>query len=200
MKKSAYIIGFFVLSLVFTVAYYGFYRYASVHLKSDNIRLQADDYEENPVLSQEESTALVHVSGDPVITSKTLCITEYYDEETGETTSSEGVFTPEYFGMDRVKYLDTLEENAMLLSFNEQQVAVRVVKKKEETPQPEDYSYYLILENNKVSVYKSDKTTLYFDSTIRQDTLTNQELAELTQGKYIKDVNELYGFLESHTS
>lgn len=200
MKKSAYIIGFFVLFIVFIAAYYGFYYYADRNMKSDNIRLQKDDYINNPVLSEEENTAQVNSVSEPQITNKTVCITEYYDEATGETTSSESVFTPEYFGMNRVEYLNMLDENAMLLSFSEQQVAIRIIKKKEEVMEPEDYSYYLVLKNNKISVYKSDKETLYFDSTIRTETLTSEELAELTQGKYIKDVNELYRFLETHTS
>ncbi|MBE5926795.1 MAG: hypothetical protein E7270_07515 [Lachnospiraceae bacterium] len=63
-----------------------------------------------------------------------------------------------------------------------------------------NYEYFLILEDNHVSVYETDKDTLYFKTSIRKNSLTDEEIVELTEGKYILDVDELYDFLESHTS
>lgn len=200
MKKSAYIVSFFILTGVFVLAYFAFYRYAGTNMDSDNIKLEEKEYSENPVLLNEESTANVSSVNIPQITNKTLYLKEYIDEETAETTINESVFTPEYFGMDRAEFLETLESNEILLSFNTEQVAVRVINKKEETKIDEVYNYYIVLENNKISVYKSDKETLYFNSTIKIDALPIDEIAKLTEGIFIKDVNELYNFLESHTS
>lgn len=63
-----------------------------------------------------------------------------------------------------------------------------------------NYEYFLILEDNHISVYEADKETFYFKTSIRANSLTNDEVAELTEGKYILNVDELYDFLESHTS
>lgn len=198
MKKSAYIIGFSILSGIFIVAYIAFYKYAGLDSNNDNIRTQKDDYNNNPVLSSESDTQYVNTNNEPVISNTTLLITEYNNTVTGEEKTQEGVFTPEYFGMNRAGYLKTLDENSTLLSFSDDRVAIRV-NLEEETTKIE-YSYFILLENNKISVYKSDKKTLYFSSTISLNQLSNEEIAELTEGKLIKDVDELYNFLESHTS
>lgn len=62
------------------------------------------------------------------------------------------------------------------------------------------YEYYIILKENHIEVYKEDKKTLYFKTSIRTDSLSNEEITELSQGIYILDSEELYAFLESHTS
>lgn len=63
-----------------------------------------------------------------------------------------------------------------------------------------EYEYFLILEDNHISVYKNDKECLYFKTSIRKDTLTDEEIVQLTEGVNILDIDELYNFLESHTS
>ena len=105
---------------------------------------------------------------------------------------------------DEIKYEeDSYIENPVLWeSSDTQYAAVRnddIIADNSETEQIE-YEYFLLLENNHINVYKSDKETLYFRTSIRTDVLSNEEIVELTQGKYILNVEELYGFLESHTS
>ena len=162
---------------------------------NDNIRLKEEEYVQNPIISNEE-TVYAGTNEEPAISAYTVCIKEYEDDKSGVRTE-ESVFTPDYFGLNRDEYINTLKENEILLSFNSDKVAVRVANKPKK---PKEYQYFLILENNQISVYKSDKKTLYFNTQIHIDELNNYEISELTQGIFIEDVDELYSFLESHTS
>lgn len=194
MRKSKYIISFFIVSIMLVIVYFVFYHYGA-NMGNDNIRLKEEEYVQNPIISNEE-TVYAGTNEEPVISAYTVCIKEYEDDKSGVRTE-ESVFTPDYFGLNRDEYINTLKENEILLSFNSDKVAVRVANKPKK---PKEYQYYLILENNQISVYKSDKKTLYFNTQIHIDELNNYEISELTQGIFIEDVDELYSFLESHTS
>lgn len=105
---------------------------------------------------------------------------------------------------DNIKYEeDAYDENPILWESGQAQYAavpneeIIAENTEEETI---EYEYFLRLENNHITVYKADKTTMYFKTSIRTDSLNNEEIVELTKGKYILNVEELYGFLESHTS
>ncbi len=64
----------------------------------------------------------------------------------------------------------------------------------------EDYSYYLLEENGYVVVYLSDKKTIYEYTSIDVEELPVLLQNEVKNGKYIKDIEELYGFLENYSS
>ena len=93
--------------------------------------------------------------------------------------------------MNREQYLDSLKENQVLLSFDSTNVTVR---------EYEEYAYFLKLNDNKVSVYSEDGETFYFNSVINTNNLNGEELDRLSKGVYLRDVDELYSFLEGHTS
>lgn len=63
-----------------------------------------------------------------------------------------------------------------------------------------NYCYYLLEKNGYVVVYLSDKETVYEYTSIDVETLPVTVQNEVKNGKYIEDIEELYGFLENYSS
>jgi len=64
----------------------------------------------------------------------------------------------------------------------------------------DEHGFYLYEVNGYVVVFKNDKMTPYEYTTISYDTLPEIIKQEIKNGKYIKNEEELYGFLENYTS
>ena len=60
--------------------------------------------------------------------------------------------------------------------------------------------YYLMEVNGYIVVYLSDKKTPYEYTDIHYDELPDFLRQEIRNGKYIKNTEELYGFLENYSS
>lgn len=63
-----------------------------------------------------------------------------------------------------------------------------------------NFCYYLLEKNGYVVVYLSDKETIYEYTSIDVETLPATVQNEVKNGKYIEDIEELYGFLENYSS
>ena len=63
-----------------------------------------------------------------------------------------------------------------------------------------NFCYYLLEKNGYVVVYLSDKETIYEYTSIDVETLPVTVQNEVKNGKYIEDIEELYGFLENYSS
>lgn len=63
-----------------------------------------------------------------------------------------------------------------------------------------NFCYYLLEKNGYVVVYLSDKETVYEYTSIDVETLPVTVQNEVKNGKYIEDIEELYGFLENYSS
>lgn len=61
-------------------------------------------------------------------------------------------------------------------------------------------SFYLFEVNGYIVVYLSDKKTPYEYTDILYEELPDLLKAEIRNGKYIENKDELYGFLENYTS
>lgn len=64
----------------------------------------------------------------------------------------------------------------------------------------EPCAYILLAEEGYVAVYYADEKTLYAVTDIRMDGLPEDLQAEISQGKSIRDEEQLYNFLENYTS
>ena len=60
--------------------------------------------------------------------------------------------------------------------------------------------YYIYERNGYVVIYKNDKTTPYEYTNILFEELPEMLKQEIQNGKYLKNEEELYGFLENYTS
>ncbi len=65
---------------------------------------------------------------------------------------------------------------------------------------PNEDCYYLYEINGYVVVFLSDKKTAYEYTDILVDELPKSLSTEIQNGKYIKNMEELYGFLENYSS
>lgn len=63
-----------------------------------------------------------------------------------------------------------------------------------------EYAYELKADNGYLEVYYYHTKRLFFHTGIPEHALTSTQREELSKGKYFKDEQELYGYLESCTS
>lgn len=77
-------------------------------------------------------------------------------------------------------------------------IAISETIKKYQNDNP--YNYYMVLEDGYLIVYKQDKTTVFLETGIREDELDETDRAQLLQGVGVKNISELYRYLEGYTS
>lgn len=210
LKRVAYMTYFVALALTFAVIYYGSYYYALKYMTSDNIITKDKLVQDNPAVEHASignETNQVNAEIDLVVTTKTNYVEESYNIDTDEL-SNETITPPiEVLGYNRQQLIDYLTTymskntdetlvNIQLVSFSSDSVVIRktirVVEK--------NYYYFVTVEDNKISVYKADRKTKYFDTGIEIDEIEEKDRERLIDGFYIEDIHELYNYLESITS
>lgn len=145
------------------------------------------------------------------ITQRTKLTVEYYNRSEGSLYEQEENMPVEYIGMSREELTSYLDEYAkepslrdveegfekyQILSFSPAQVVLRKIN----TPAGTQYNYYLIEENGCVTVYYIDKRTVFEYTNIIVDMLPEDIQEQVKSGKYVKDEDALYDFLETYTS
>lgn len=146
---------------------------------------------------------------DEVVRSNTQIVYETYRR--GSKVKEETVKAPaEYVGKSRTQLINFLEaaledlpreeleeglENMELISFSGERV---VIRKKYGEALP--YQYCLYIENGAVTVYYSDKQTVYSYTDIQAENLPDNVRRELYGGMEVESLGELYDFLETYSS
>lgn len=174
---------------------------------------------ESEIITFDSNSVAVDTKNQMIIKKNTKYTLETYYSDKGETITESLSMPVELIGLDREQVIDFIEGNAayfgekdkkilnvMLLSFSDKEIVVRrnVEEVEEETIEynfaEEAPKYYVILEENGVVVYKEDKTTIYMETGITENEMDEAMVAELKYGMSIKNISELYRFLESITS
>lgn len=147
---------------------------------------------------------------------ETLCVdTEYVVMEMDvlNDTMEQSTFQlpDKYIGMDREQFIEAMETyesnpplselergfvNLEVLSFSREKVVVQMNYK---FVQP-SASFYLAAFDGRVVVYLEDKCTMYIQTDIMLDSLSDELQSEIIGMKFIKNEEELYAFLESSSS
>lgn len=146
----------------------------------------------------------------------TTCDTDYiiveYNVVNNTQNQSFGQLPEKYLGMTRQQLENELKEyelspnledqekgfvSLQLQSFSRQQV---VLQKNYRPIEKKITGYYLMVQDGKIVVMEEDKQTVYLTTDIYAEALSDVLRQELIQGKFIYDIEELYGFLESYTS
>lgn len=200
--KRLYIICFVTLILLFGGCYaIGYY---AIINSSDEEPTSAVDYYEF-----REATAL----NEPIIKRDTRIIIEEYDVETGELTRSTIEPDIALLGLQRAQFIGRLNDyneepeeedvargfvTAELVEFSSSQV---VVRKSYDAPDYNTKGNFILCEmDGKVVVYYEDFMTIYDYTDIDVTKLPADLQREIYVGKQIKTLEELYEFLEEHTS
>ena len=70
----------------------------------------------------------------------------------------------------------------------------------ESDQESKEEGYFIILQDGYVTVFTTDRVTIYMTTGIDADALPEEVEANLRNGMYISDEGKLYDFLESYTS
>ena len=115
-----------------------------------------------------------------------------------------------YIGLDRESLISELEsydrnppltelemgfETIELTAFSKDRVVICKYYKDET-----EKGYYLLVEDHFIVVYEEDRQRLHMNTDILLTSLNDTLKAEIIQGKYIENEEELYNFLESYSS
>lgn len=141
--------------------------------------------------------------------------TEYVLEETdvlrGTVIETTAKLPDKYIGMDRESFLMALEQYAAspplserergfvgleVLSFSRERVVVQMNYR---YVQPGD-SFYLALQNHEIVVLLEDKKTVYIETGIPADALSEELQEDLIDMVFVEDEASLYDLLEAYSS
>ena len=212
MKKKKIICLFcFVLGMVL-VYYLGY----TIGKKYNNTNAVTREwvYENNPaVYSTEEGKEAANTSELIVSNSMSYILENYNINDKTIETAAQNV-PSEFLGMNRQELIDYLKankkkfadkgqqvQNIMLVSMEKDKLVIRKsISIIEETTEEEKYKYYVTLQENKIIVYREDKTTIFLETSINVETLDTDSMDKLKQGIHVKNISELYRILESFTT
>ncbi len=160
---------------------------------------------------EEEQVIEASVDEKPVVTADTLYLVETVDLSAGTVDEKEESIPFKYIGLDREGLLEELSfyddnpplteqemgfESIELTAFSKDRVAIC----KYYRPKKEDQRFYLMVADHFIVVYEEDRKTLYMNTDILLESLSDALQAEIIRGKYVESEEELYHFLESYSS
>lgn len=160
--------------------------------------------------TQEEMIIETAVEKIPVVTADTMYLIEEVNLADGTIQEKQEDVPVKYIGLDRESLIKELEsydknppltelemgfETIELTAFSKDRVVVCKYYKA-----AEEKGYYLMVEDHFIVVYEEDKRRLHMNTDILLSDLSDQLKAEIIQGKFIENDEELYNFLESYSS
>lgn len=217
MKKAyIYLTGFFVLISIFTTIYY--ISFQSAIGKTNHTKLVKEDSSTGDTTAKPIENATKEEAGKPVqanqtnvVTPSTKYVLETYDV-VNQSLESDSLNTPEFLiGLTREEVTKYLKKYMEEVPFEEYEKGLlsyelvsfstnKVVLRKNYNSNKVSYLYYLAVEDGMITVFYSDKTTVFDYTDIEVSKLAVQDQERLKYGVYIKDLQELYGILESYSS
>ena len=158
----------------------------------------------------EEQVIEAAVEQIPVVTADTMYLIEEVNLVDGTIQEKQEDVPVKYIGLDRESLIKELEsydrnppltelemgfETIELTAFSKDRVVICKYYKEEE-----EKGYYLMVEDHFIVVYEEDKRRMHMNTDILLSALSDQLQAEIIQGKFIENDEELYNFLESYSS
>lgn len=161
--------------------------------------------------TEKEQIIEAAVDDAPVITADTVYLIEKVNLSDGTVEEKEEAIPVKYIGLDRdslIKELKEYDKNPALTDLEQGFETIelsgfskdRVVICKYYRPEKKDEGFYLMVADHFVIVYKEDKKTIYMNTDILLENLSPALQEEIMKGKYMKNEQELYNFLESYSS
>lgn len=177
---------------------------------------------ENEIITIDSGTfSLQGETEEEILNLHTEYVLESHDLESDSLRAESGGIPVEFIGLSKsevIDYITSHEEqfegegeeiqNISMVSFSSdmlvlrkdvtRSVAISETVKKYENDNP--YHYYMVLEEGYIVVYKQDKTTVFLETGIGEEELDESERELLLQGVGVKNISELYRYLEGYTS
>jgi len=147
----------------------------------------------------------------PVTNCDTVFVIKEHDYRTGEVKSHKEKLPALYVGKTREELESLLIDYSLAPDLTDQQMGFdevtldsfssnKVVATKYYTSKPEEEDFYLMAEDNYISVYCADLKTVYLYTGISMAQLPLALQQEILDKKHIHGKAELYNFLESYSS
>jgi len=193
----------------------------AIHFFSfDDIKYVEDYMLQNPAIYNYSENAEPVVDSDMYIVADTKIIIQNYNLDTQESTDTELDLKINYLGMNMQELIMYIAENTdeyasdlfdvqnvVLISFSDKKVVIRrnykekeIIKEEETTENEDVVRYYIMSENGYIIIYKSDKKSIFLHTEILVTTVEPEYLEQLSEGIPVKDIYEMYGYLEGMTS
>ncbi len=219
-KLRKLIICIFFFGALAGISYLGGYLFALDFFKFDNLRSMDEELLKNPVLDNKPENTEAGMNESAFVRSDTLFVLQDFNLETEETHDNKMVMPIEYLGMNMYEVADYISKNydkykeedidlvnVMLISFSDDKMVIRrcYYEIKEEETTSEFYEdgeikYYIMENNGYVTIYKADKVNIFLNTEILMATLAPEDIELIKEGIGVKDIFEMYGYLESFTS
>jgi len=212
MKKDVIkqITWFFGLALVLVGLYFAGYYYGSQIGES-----------ENEIETVGISRSMQGETDEEILDKNTEYIMESHNLENDSLKTQSMSIPVEFIGLSKSEVIDYITshdeqfreegeeiQNISMISFSHdmlvlrkdvtKSVAISETVKKYENDNP--YNYYIVLEDGYIVVYKQDKTTVFLETGIKDEELDENDRDMLFQGIGVKNISELYRYLEGFTS
>jgi len=174
--------------------------------------ITVDEVGGTPESTVDSRTGDIPVAGvGETLTCDTLYIVRELDKTTNVEELVEQQIPDQFIGKTRDQVVEIIEHyniapslkdlergfaSMELSSFSKERL---VVIKKYFSDMSKEH-FYLIAENNYITVYYSDLATVYLYTDISLDALSETIQQEVLDKKYVESEEELYNFLESYTS
>lgn len=157
---------------------------------------------------------------EPLLEQEAVCVIESYDLDKDELTAEEMRLPVEFIGLTKRDVIDYITSHKELFQEEDEEIKNismisfehdRLVLRKEVTKAvsvsdiiiPNEniaYHYYMVIEAGYLVVYKQDKTTVFLETGISREDLSEDDVKMLLEGIGVKNISELYRYLESYTS
>lgn len=197
-----------VISVLLVLLFAGGYYYGSKIDNNELVTIKAEEHLPEGITAEE------------LLDSDTEYVLESHDLDSDEISYKTEKLPVEFIGLaknDVIDYITSHKEqfqekneeiqNVSMISFSNDTLVLRkdVTESMEisETVtyfSEEAYHYYIVLEEGTLVVYKQDKTTVFLETGITVEDLEEEEREQLTRGIGIKNISELYRYLEGYTS
>ena len=220
VKKKKLIICIVFYFIFAIILYFSGYIFAKKNFDFDNVRLIEKEILKNPAVKTEDNLNVYENSTDYVI-KDTKIIIQDYNVETKESTDNEISEKFTFLGMnmsETIEYISRYSNefkddnkeilNVVLMSFSKDKVVIRrsykEIENNDNNDNDLDYTgeirYYIMDSDGYVTIFKNDKTSIFLNTEIMTINIEEKFREQLKEGIPVKDIYEMYGYLESITS
>lgn len=163
--------------------------------------------------AKEEETDVVEVDTNTIeeIDCDTIFLIEAFDMVTEEEEEYTETIPAKYIGFSRRQLEEEIKQYVLAPSLSDEKLGLqsidlisfsneRIVIRKNFYVEPLPEKYFIVVENNLLTIYYKDLNTVFLQTDIILEELPNELQQEIMTIKTFDTEEELYNFLESYTS